>query len=66
MSIGEQIFGYYMPTVNLMGAGSAKQVGEQMNVLGVKKALIVTDAFLNKIGMADDVKTNIEAAGARR
>ncbi|WP_366922452.1 iron-containing alcohol dehydrogenase [Metallumcola ferriviriculae] len=65
MSIGEQIFGYYMPTVNLMGAGSAKQVGEQMNVLGVKKALIVTDAFLNKIGMADDVKTNIEAAGAQ-
>ncbi|WRO23065.1 iron-containing alcohol dehydrogenase [Metallumcola ferriviriculae] len=63
--MGEQIFGYYMPTVNLMGAGSAKQVGEQMNVLGVKKALIVTDAFLNKIGMADDVKTNIEAAGAQ-
>jgi len=64
MSIGEQVFGYYMPTVNLMGAGSAKKVGEQMNVLEVKKALIVTDKGLNKIGMVDEIKQIIEAAGA--
>ncbi|MBO8168214.1 MAG: iron-containing alcohol dehydrogenase [Thermoanaerobacteraceae bacterium] len=63
MSIGEQVFGYYMPTVNLMGAGSAKRVGEQMNVLGVKKALLVTDKGLNEMGMADEIAGIIKEAG---
>jgi len=65
MSFGEQVFGYFMPTVNLMGAGSAKQVGEQMAVIGVKKALIVTDKYLNEIGMVDEIIGYIEKAGAK-
>lgn len=65
MALGEQVYGYFMPTVNLMGAGAAKKVGEQLAVQGGKKALIVTDAFLAQIGMADEIKANIEAAGAQ-
>lgn len=42
-----------MPTVNLMGAGAVKKVGEQVKTLGGKHALIVTDVVLNKMGMAD-------------
>lgn len=65
MALGEMVYGYFMPTINLMGAGSAKKVGEQLGVLGAKKALIVTDAFLAKIGMADEIKGYIEAAGIK-
>lgn len=59
----EQIYGFFMPTINLMGSGSAKKVGEQMKTLGGKKALIVTDAYLAKSGMADTIKGYIEEAG---
>ncbi len=65
MALGEMVYGYFMPTVNLMGAGAAKQVGEQVKTLGGTKVLIVTDAFLNKIGMAEEIKANIEAVGAK-
>lgn len=63
MSLGDQVFGYFMPTVNLMGAGAAKKVGEQVKTLGGKHALIVTDVVLNKMGMADTIKGYIEAEG---
>jgi alcohol dehydrogenase len=43
-----------------MGAGASNQVGEQVKTLGGKKVLIVTDAFLNKIGMADQIKAILE------
>lgn len=65
MSLGDQVFGYFMPTVNLMGAGAAKKVGEQVKTLGGKHALIVTDVVLNKMGMADTIKGYIEAEGIK-
>jgi alcohol dehydrogenase len=54
---------YFMPTVNLFGQGSVCEVGNRIKMLGGKKALIVTDAFLAKIGMANDVKKIMEDAG---
>lgn len=64
MALGEQVYGYFMPTVNLMGAGAVKKVGEQVKTLGGTKVLLVTDAFLNKVGMADEIKGYIADAGA--
>ncbi|MFV9511274.1 iron-containing alcohol dehydrogenase [Tepidibacillus sp. LV47] len=58
-----RVSGYFIPTVNLFGAGSVKEVGERIKTLGGKKVLIVTDAFLAKVGMADQVKGLIEEAG---
>lgn len=57
------MYGYFMPMVNLMGFGSAKKVGEQMKIVGKKKALIVTDEGVVKAGIADTIKKNIEGAG---
>lgn len=65
MALGEQVFAYFMPNVNLMGAGAAKKVGEQVKGLGGKHALIVTDVWLNKMGMADTIKGYIEAEGLK-
>ncbi|PKM59749.1 MAG: L-threonine dehydrogenase [Firmicutes bacterium HGW-Firmicutes-4] len=65
MAIADQVFGFFMPVVNLMGPGSVKEVGVQAKALGLKKALIVTDAGLEKMGVADQVKEIIEAAGLK-
>ncbi len=59
----DQVYGYFMPTVNLMGFGSAKKVGEQMKNVGKKKAFIVTDEGVSKAGIAEIIKKNIEEAG---
>lgn len=61
----EQVFGYYMPSVNLMGIGSAKQVSDQMKLLGKQKALIVTDKSLLNIGIPDKIKKYIEKSGLK-
>jgi Alcohol dehydrogenase, class IV len=65
MSIIHQVFGYYMPTVNLMGAGAAQETGKQVKMLGGNKALLVTDAFLDKIGMAKEIAGYIEKEGVK-
>lgn len=65
MAIADQVFGYFMPVVNLMGPGAVKEVGAQAASLGLKKAIIVTDAGMQKMGVADQVKDIIEAAGLK-
>lgn len=65
MAVQEQVYGYFIPTVNLMGIGAAKEIGNQVKVLKGTKVLIVTDAYLAKCGTADDVKAQVEAAGAK-
>ncbi len=54
---------YFIPTVNLIGAGCVNEVGNRMNILGGKKVLIITDAGLSKMGIADKVKSILEDAG---
>lgn len=61
--MSDQVRAFFMPTVNLMGKGSTKQVGERIKILGCKKALIVTDVWLNKLGVVDKVKEYITSAG---
>ena len=63
MALADQTFGFFIPTVSLMGVGCSKEAGDQAKALGAKKLLIVTDAMLNKLGVADQIKTIVEAAG---
>ncbi|MED0757020.1 iron-containing alcohol dehydrogenase [Aneurinibacillus thermoaerophilus] len=58
-----QVFGFYMPAVNIMGIGAAKEIGERMKSYGKKKALIVTDAGLYQFGVADQMAAYVEEAG---
>ena len=64
MALADQVYGYFIPTVNLMGVGSVKEVKNQVKILGGKKALIVTDAVLNKLGMGEQIKAQVVEAGA--
>lgn len=54
---------YFLPTRNLFGEDSVKETGSLMQSLGGKKALIVTDAFLAKNGMAADIQSILSEAG---
>ncbi len=65
MALAEQTYGFYIPTVSLMGIGCAKETGAQAKALGATKLLIVTDAGLSKMGVADKIKAQVEAAGAQ-
>ena len=54
---------FLMPPISLIGCGASKAVGDYMKTYGAKKALIVTDQGLAKIGVADTIKKYIEEAG---
>ncbi len=65
MALAEQTFGFFIPTVSLMGVGSAKETGAQAKALGATNILIVTDAGLAKLGVADQIKKQLEEAGLK-
>lgn len=65
MALAEQTYGFFIPTVSLMGLGCAKEAGDQAKALGATNLLIVTDAGLAKMGVADTIKGYIEAAGIK-
>ncbi|ADQ39674.1 iron-containing alcohol dehydrogenase [Caldicellulosiruptor acetigenus I77R1B] len=53
---------FYMPPISLMGRGCLKDVGEEIKALGYKKALIVTDKTLVKIGLVKKVTDILDDA----
>jgi len=65
MAVIHQVYGYFMPNINLMGAGAARQIGEQAKALGGSKALIVTDAFLHKTGMSEQIAGYLKELGVQ-
>jgi alcohol dehydrogenase len=65
MALADQTFGFFIPTVTLMGVGAAKDAGAQAKALGATNLLIVTDAGLAKLGVADQIKKLIDEAGLK-
>ena len=56
---------YFLPTRNVFGEGAVNEAGKLMKSLDGTHPMIVTDAFLAKSGMADDVKKILEDEGLR-
>jgi alcohol dehydrogenase len=65
MALADQVFGFFIPNVSLMGVGSSKDAGPQAKALGATKALIVTDKVLNQLGVAARIKGQLEEAGVK-
>ena len=65
MSLADQTFSFFTPTIALMGVGSAKMTGEQAKVLGATHAFLCTDVGMVKLGIAEKVKRLIENAGVQ-
>jgi len=55
MAVGEQVFGFFIPTVTLMGVGAHKEIGKQVKVLGGKKPFICTDKGITKAGITQKI-----------
>lgn len=62
-AIADQTYGFFIPTITLLGPGSAKEVGKQANNVGGKKALIVTDAGLHKMGVDQVIAGYLKESG---
>ncbi|MCD6456069.1 MAG: iron-containing alcohol dehydrogenase [Methanophagales archaeon] len=57
------MYSYFMPTVNLMGAGAVSEVGKQAKILGGSKALVVTGKVLISVGIAERVVSFLKENG---
>ena len=55
MAVGEQVYGFFIPTVTLMGVGAHKEIGKQVKALGGKKPFICTDKGITKAGITQQI-----------
>ncbi len=55
MALADQIFGFYIPTVTLMGVGAHKELGAQIKALGGTKPLICTDKGITHSGITEKI-----------
>jgi alcohol dehydrogenase len=62
MGVQEQVFGFYIPTVTLMGVGAYKEIGNQIKALGGKKPFICTDKGITAVGIADQIAEVVRKA----
>jgi alcohol dehydrogenase len=65
MALAETSYYFFIPTISILGPGCSKTAGERAKILGFKKALIVCDAGLAKMGVADQIKGYLTAAGVQ-
>jgi alcohol dehydrogenase len=59
MAVQEEVFGFFIPSVTLMGVGSHKEIGDQVKVLGSKKPFICTDQHIVDAGISDQIVSQI-------
>lgn len=63
MAIAHAVFPRFRDTILAEGPGAIKEVGPFIKEQGYKKALIMTDATLVKIGLASKLTDSLDAAG---
>ncbi len=62
MAVIEQVFGFFMPRVTLIGVGAHKEIPSRIKALGAKKPLIVTDKGITGCGITAQVEALLKAA----
>ena len=65
MAIREEVYGYFIPSVTLIGIGAAKQIPEKIQALGGTKPLIVTDKGITGAGITKEITDLLDAAGMK-
>jgi alcohol dehydrogenase class IV len=58
----DAIFSFHMPTKVVHGFNAITQVGKEAKLLGIKKALVVTDAGVKGAGLIDNGLKSLESA----
>lgn len=62
MAVIEQVYGFFIPSVTLIGIGAAKSIPEKIKALGGSKPLIVTDKGIVKAGICKQITDLLDAA----
>ncbi len=62
MAVREQVYGYFIPSVTLIGIGAAKQIPDKIKALGGSKPLIVTDKGITQAGITKEITDLLDAA----
>ena len=62
MAVREQVYGFFIPSVTLIGIGAAKQIPEKIKALGASKPLVVTDKGITQAGIAKKRTSLLDAA----
>ncbi|SDO49744.1 iron-containing alcohol dehydrogenase [Desulforhopalus singaporensis] len=65
MAIREEVYGYFIPSVTLVGVGAAKEIPVKIAALGGKKPLIVTDKGIVSAGIAKQITDLLDQAGMK-
>ncbi len=60
MAIREEVFGYFIPSVTLIGIGAAKEIPGKIRALGGTKPLIVTDKGITGAGITKEITDLLE------
>lgn len=55
MALAEQVYGFFIPNVTLMGIGAHKEIGGRVKALGGKKPFICTDKGITGAGITDQI-----------
>lgn len=61
--MAKKSYGYFNPPVALMGVGCLEDVGDYVKAMGLKKALVVCDAAMNKLGFVKSVTSVLDKVG---
>jgi len=62
MAVREQVYGFFIPSVTLIGIGASKEIPGKIRDLGGKKPLVVTDGGIVKSGILKQVTDLLDAA----
>ncbi len=65
MAVREQVYGFFIPSVTLIGIGAAKEIPGKIRDLGGTKPLIVTDGGIVKTGILKQVTDLMDGAGMK-
>lgn len=65
MAIREDVYGYFIPSVTLIGIGAAKEIPAKIKTLGGTKPLIVTDKGITGAGITKQITDLLDKAGMK-
>lgn len=55
MAVREEVNGFFIPSVTLVGIGAHKEIPARITALGGKKPLLVTDKGITKVGITQQI-----------
>lgn len=62
MAVREQVYGFFIPSVTLIGIGASEEIPNKIRDLGGKKPLVVTDKGIVNSGILKQVTDLLDAA----